>query len=149
MRFNDLTQIVIILLAGFMLGTIGTLAVYSAVVGRQMEAQRQEAEEAVQRAQEERDAAQAQIDNYVEFERRKRLELEQAGPEAPPQRAEAPPQSEPAAQQPAAVAAKPDAAKPGAAGGTQRRDTAPAPREKGKPAPRPLPEFGPPRYAGH
>jgi hypothetical protein len=134
---NDIGLLAIVLLAGLLVGIVGTLGVYSAVATRQGEDEQREAQETIKRLEEERDQLQAQLNEFAEAERGKRQAVEQPAGE------------EPARPQRPAVAAgpRPDA------GLANKREPIAAPREdrtsaKAKPAPD-TGGFGPPRDYGN
>jgi len=85
MRFNDVTVLALVLLLGVLLGVLLTLGVYGPVAARQAEGERQEVEEALKRAQQDRDEALARIDATLAAEHEKSWSPEQGGSEdAPP-----------------------------------------------------------------
>jgi type II secretory pathway pseudopilin PulG len=138
MRLNDFGLLAIVLLAGLLVGIVGTLAVYSSVASRQGEAEQKEAQETIRSLQEERDQLQAQINDYVAAER----DRNQAG------------------EQPVAVEDVPQHSDIAAAprrdnGSPSRREGVPPPREdkstaKAKPrSSERAPGYGPPREYGN
>ncbi len=142
MRLNDIGLLAIVLLAGLLIGVVGTLGVYNAVTSRQVEAERAETEQTIKDLEYERDQLQAQINDYAEAERNKRSAVEQPGAEEAPAR--------PAKPQRPVVGAAPRSE----AGSTNKREGVPAPREdktsaKATPAPDPAAGFGPPREYGN
>jgi hypothetical protein len=133
---NDIGLLAIVLLAGLLVGIIGTLGVYNSVAARQAEEEKRETDETIRRLTEERDQLQGQLNDFAEAERGKRQAVEQpAGEErARPQRPVI------------AGGPRPDA------GLMNKREPVGAPREdrtsaKAKPAPD-TGGFGPPREYG-
>jgi hypothetical protein len=146
MRLNDIGLLAIVLMAGLLVGIVGTLGVYNAVAAHQADAEKAEAEETIRRLQDERDQLQAQLQDYAEAERNKRLAVEQPGAAEPPAHAGAAPRPEVAAPRPEAAAPRPEAAPP------KKREAVAAPREdrsSAKAAPDPAGGFGPPREYGN
>ncbi|HKI35451.1 MAG TPA: hypothetical protein VKA46_26575 [Gemmataceae bacterium] len=140
MRFNDIGLLIIVLLLGVLLGVIGTAGVYHSVAARQAEAERQESEEALKRAQEERDEALGRIDEYLAAERTSSVTAEQpSGLEPRPRPAPA------AAPQRPPVAAAP---RPAEGPAPKEREVTAPPREDAKNAPPAVSGFGPPRHIG-
>jgi hypothetical protein len=90
---NDLTLLIFAFLLGTLLGVIATLSIYGTINNKLTEGERQETEEALKKAQDERDEALARIDAYLEDEKRQHLDMEQPGGEETPARraAAAPP----------------------------------------------------------
>jgi hypothetical protein len=136
---NDIGLLAIVLLAGLLVGIIGTLGVYNSVAAHQAEEEKKETEETIRRLTEERDQLQAQLNDFAESERNKRQAVEQPAGEAPARPAQA-------QRPPVAAAPRPDA------GLANKREPIAAPREdrssaKAKPAPD-TGGFGPPREYG-
>jgi hypothetical protein len=141
MRLNDFGLLGIVLLAGLLVGIVGTLGVYSGVSSRQVEAERAEAEETIKRLTEERDQLQAQVNDYVAAERDQQLAGGQHVAEEPRARPVVP------QHPPVAAAPRRDT------GVSGKREGIPPPREdkttaKAKPGPDGGAGFGPPREYG-
>jgi hypothetical protein len=126
--------------AGILIGAIVTLGVCATAVSRRDDAERRDAEEQLKQAQDERDALQARIDDYLEAERARRRQEEQ---ETAATRAEL----EAAARGPR----KAESARQNADAAKAPREVVAAPREvaPGEPGPSaPVPALGPPRTPG-
>jgi len=98
MRTNDGTLAIFTFLLGSLLGVIATVSIYGPISNRLSEGERQEAEQALKKAQEERDEAQAKIDAYLEGEKHPQLDMEQPGGGEPPARAAEVAAAEPAVE---------------------------------------------------
>lgn len=146
MRMNDIGLLAIVLLAGLLIGVVGTLGAYNVVATRQAEAEQREKDEAIKRLEEERDQLQGQINDFAEAERSRGLVAEQPAVEAPAR----PTQTKRPAAAPAPRAD---------AGSTGKREGVPAPREdrgnaKAGPGAKDGPDpaaagFGPPHEYGN
>src|SRR5262245_9176930 len=90
MRTNDITLLIFTFLLGALMGVIATASIYSAAGKGLSEAERQDAEDALKKAQDERDDALARIEAYLEEEKVRQLDLAQPGSgDASARRAEA------------------------------------------------------------
>jgi hypothetical protein len=155
MRLNDITLYVIVFFFGVLLGTIGSVGVYRSIATRQGDAEREESEEALRKAQFERDEAQRIIDEYNTAERTRIASAEQpSGVEPPAQPAPAAaPQQPPVAAAPrpteGATPKAPEAAPRPTEGATPKAPEAvPPPRVDGANKPAAPSGFGPPKSNG-
>ena len=142
MRLNDFGLLAIVLLAGLLVGVVGTLGVYSSVASHQAEDEQKRSRGDDQELEEERDQLQAQINDYAEAERDQQLVVEQPGAEEPRAAPVAP-------KRPAVAAApRPDTGSRASARRCRRRARRRT-SAKAKPAPDPAAGFGPPREYGN
>jgi hypothetical protein len=74
MRSSDVGMAVMILVVGFLMGTLSTLAVYSTIMNNRLDAERVDARKALDQAEQERDEAQGRIQSYLQ----KQHDLEKA-----------------------------------------------------------------------
>jgi hypothetical protein len=153
MQTSELTHLMLALLAGVLIGVIGTVAAYTAVGAHPGEAaDREEADQALKEAQEERNEAVTQLKEYRDAEERRRRGVDLGGGDETPQRpavaaaprADAAPRAEAAAPRRTESAPEPRAGTAAA----QPREAAPAPREQAGAAAAPAGGFGPPRRPG-
>jgi hypothetical protein len=79
MRTNDITMLVFSFLLGTLLGIIATMSAYTAIGNKMSDSERQRADEALKKAEEERDQALARIDQYLDYEKERHLDLERGG----------------------------------------------------------------------
>lgn len=77
MRWNDMGMVLITLGVGFLLGVLSTLAIYSMIMNRKMENERERFRAALEQVQEERDLAQERIQLIQEYDARTRAAIEQ------------------------------------------------------------------------
>ncbi len=84
MRMQEIGQVLIVLALGFLLGGLTTFFAYGAVANRRFENERQEQEQKLQDAKEDRDQFQRQMDVYRQYELERHQAAEQGADDPPP-----------------------------------------------------------------
>ena len=83
MRAHDVGQVLMILAVGFLLGSLTSIAAYSDISGRRVESERQQIQDALRAAEEERDDANRRVEQYLDFENKRRDAEDQGALEQP------------------------------------------------------------------
>ncbi len=84
MRIQDLGQVLIILALGFLLGGLVTFFAYGAVTNRRVDSERQQYEQNLRDAEQERDEVQQQMDVYRQYEMDRHQAAEQGADDPVP-----------------------------------------------------------------
>jgi hypothetical protein len=82
MQQYNFKMLVYAFILGTLLGMIATMTLYTRLNNRVAAEERQQADEAIKKVQDERDDALARIDAYLEGEKQKQLDLQSPGGEA-------------------------------------------------------------------